>query len=409
MDEDRLRELLESPLDDDGRRWPVWPWALVIVATVAAGLFLLGNDEPPSVATTAVEEEPGETSPQTTLLGQPGYPEVRAFHEQVHDPATGRIVVVGGAVLRQGGRLGAVVEDVTWAYDPATDSWFSYDVSPQPPGRTGHALALDGASGLIVMFGGAGPVSTCGVTGPCSVDPKRDTWVLDPSTGAWEQRNPPSSPSARYGAAMAYDAESEMLVLFGGSVRGAAFANQSFADTWTYDVAADRWTELAPASSPAARGWHRMVYDPRSDRILMFGGGASGGLDGLVWAYDANAGAWEAYSAIGPAARWTPAMAWDEQSRRLVVFGGQGPVVRSLGEAGTATDISLLGDMWLFDPRADAWQERPSPFDGLLFWVPATWDPGTDRTVMFAYRAIGLYDADTGEWVWREPPDGEEG
>jgi N-acetylneuraminic acid mutarotase len=203
---------------------------------------------------------------------------------------------------------------------------------------------------------------------------------------------------------MAYDTESQVLVLFGGAVRvGSAFVNQPFGDTWAYDVAADSWTELAPAVSPPARAWHRMAYDPGSDRILLFGGGAPGGTDGLVWAYDANANTWEPFEATGPNPRWGGAVAFDEQSRKLIVVGGRGPVARSLGDAGTATEIVFLGDVWLFDPRADSWEGRDL-LDDPAFWLSAAWDPATDRTVTF-YGATFAYDVESDTWESQGPPD----
>ena len=70
-----------------------------------------------------------------------------------------------------------------------------------------------------------------------------DTWTWDGST--WTKQAPASSPPARADAAMAYDAATGTVVLFGGSG-----ANGSFSDTWTWD--GSTWTKQNPAAHPGA-------------------------------------------------------------------------------------------------------------------------------------------------------------
>jgi N-acetylneuraminic acid mutarotase len=71
---------------------------------------------------------------------------------------------------------------------------------------------------------------------------------------------------------MAYDPTSDRIVLFGGAA-GPQDRETPFADTWTYDYDKNTWTELTPQQSPGARGWHAMAYDAPSRTILLFGGG----------------------------------------------------------------------------------------------------------------------------------------
>ncbi|TMB92914.1 MAG: hypothetical protein E6J45_01185 [Chloroflexi bacterium] len=74
-----------------------------------------------------------------------------------------------------------------------------------------------------------------------------------------------AAPSARMGAAMAYDAARETVVLFGGEgSRGA------LADTWTWDGSG--WTLHHPATSPPARAGALMAYDPASRDLVLVGG-----------------------------------------------------------------------------------------------------------------------------------------
>jgi hypothetical protein len=59
------------------------------------------------------------------------------------------------------------------------------------------------------------------------------------------------------------------VVLFGGFT-GAALV----ADTWEWD--GTNWTQLTPSASPSARCAHAMAYDAASQRVVLFGGA-------LVW------------------------------------------------------------------------------------------------------------------------------
>lgn len=416
MSDERWQRLMESPLDDDGPRPLRWIAAgLGLAVVLGAAVFLLRGDEvaPPPTATTsgaapaAATTEPVATtgsSAVTEPTAQPG-PAPRVLYEAVYEPGSGQVLVVGGAEMPALGRPGEALAE-TWGYDPATGGWTDHSAGMHPSGRAGHALAVDGAAGVVVLFGGADvPRRTCGVSGPCPQEALGDTWTFDAAAGRWSQQQPSRAPSPRYGAAMAYDEESQMLVLFGGAVRSASsFVNDPLGDTWTYDVATDTWTELSPAASPPARAWHRMAYDPGRDRILMFGGGAPGEADGLVWAYDANANSWESFTATAPAARWGAAVAFDQQSDRLVVVGGEGPVVRSLGEAGTATTIDFLADVWVFDPATDSWEGR-NLLEHPTWWIAGAWDPGTDRIVTLVFDTTGSYDTESDTWAFDDPPD----
>ena len=83
-------------------------------------------------------------------------------------------------------------------------------------------------------------------------------------------------PSARNAHAMAYDTESNRIVLFGGADR---YSFCGLSDTWTYDVATNSWQDMNPAPAPPGRCCAGMAYDSKADRIIMFGGAAPGASD----------------------------------------------------------------------------------------------------------------------------------
>jgi hypothetical protein len=178
-------------------------------------------------------------------------------------------------------------------------------------------MAHDPRRGRVVLFGG--------ITGGASAG---DTWEWDGTN--WSQRAPATSPSARHGHALVYDASSARVLLFGGQdVTGI------LQDTWTWD--GSNWLQLAPGSRPPLRVHHAMAADPIRSRVVLFGGrqGFGGSWFADTWAWDgAN---WLDVTSMGPAARQGHAMTWSAARRRIVLFGGASP------------SGAVLGDTWEWD------------------------------------------------------------
>jgi hypothetical protein len=159
-----------------------------------------------------------------------------------------------------GGPTGA--EQVTWS-----------TVSPaaSPPPLRSAAVAYDAANQTVVLFGG--------ILADGSLSP--NTWVWDGTSWSEHPAATTSSPSARSGASMAFDATARpypQLILFGG--RDAS--GMPLQDTWAWNGAS--WNPIFPTSSPGARFGAAMAYDGHGNLIL-FGGtttGASAATAGAV-------------------------------------------------------------------------------------------------------------------------------
>src|SRR5947208_3490864 len=128
-----------------------------------------------------------------------------------------------------------------------------------PSQRTSPAMAYDSRSDRVILFGGA---TTAG-----NLD---DTWGYDFETNTWMNMEPAVKPPGRAYHAMAYDSGSDRVILFSGSS-----AVGPLNDTWAYDFGANEWTNMTPASSPAVGSNHDMAYDSQSDRVILFGVGDS--------------------------------------------------------------------------------------------------------------------------------------
>ncbi len=165
-----------------------------------------------------------------------------------------------------------------------------------------------------------------------------DTWAYEPATNIWTELHPAGDvPCARTCHTMVYDPDSEKVILFGGVDR----ANTTLNDLWAYDPSANTWTELHPTGDvPCARLGHSMVYNPGSGKIILFGGmnQAMNTLNDL-WAYDPAANTWSELPAAGdvPPARDSHAMACDPASGKIFLFGGEGGCV-------------ALDDTWVLAP-----------------------------------------------------------
>jgi len=105
------------------------------------------------------------------------------------------------------------------------------------------------------------------------------------AVSTWTKQAPASSPLARYGEAMAYDAATGTTVLFGGFGSSGVLG-----DTWTWDGSTwtwdgSTWTKQAPASHPTARYDTDSTYDAASGSVVLFGGIGNNGVPGDTWTW----------------------------------------------------------------------------------------------------------------------------
>ncbi len=247
----------------------------------------------------------------------------RAFHSQAYDSARNRTVVFGG-----GNQSGYPPDCETWEWNGSgAGSWTQLAIgtcgSGRPAARTFAAMAFDGSSGrnYSLLFGGA----------DAGFAPLGDLWSWNGTTWTLRCNAAPCSttakPSARYGAAMAYDSDRNRVVLFGGH------SSIDECDTWEYPSATGTWVQRTSGgcgtTAPPARFGHTMAYNPFRKRVIM-AGGASAGPTNIpdTWEFDGAAGTWTQTVTNDPGAnRRTAGMAFDTTRRRAVLSGGQGSTI----------------------------------------------------------------------------------
>jgi predicted Zn-dependent protease with MMP-like domain len=211
----------------------------------------------------------------------------------------------------------------TWLWNGNTNNWTQVTgLSSTPPARSSAAMAYDAATGQVVLFGGLN-------TGDGRLG---DTWVWNENN--WYSESPSASPSARSGASMAYDAALGEVILFGGFDE---YGNE-LNDTWAWT--GSNWTQLSPSGSPTGRDSAGMDYDPLLGQVVLFGGelGPPNFTNlGDTWVLTGNSPSnltWtqQTYS-TSPAARATNPMVYDAAEGQMVMFGGYG-------------NSGQLGDTW---------------------------------------------------------------
>jgi len=200
---------------------------------------------------------------------------------------------------------------VNSAYAELNDTWtfhgldWTHVLPRSPVPRLLPTMTYDGADGYVLLFGG-----TYAVTGTVL----GDTWKF--SGGIWTPLHPPTSPSPRTGAAMAYDPSDGYVVLFGG-----ATAAGTLGDTWTY--LAGVWSPALTSGGPVARVAATMSFDYADGYLLLFGGANSTGPLNDTWSF--TAGVWSP-EARGPATHPSPrqlaVMAYDSADGYVVLFSG---------------------------------------------------------------------------------------
>lgn len=336
-----------------------------------------------------------------------GNPPIRFAHAMAYDTKRSRTVIFGG--------FSSTALDDIWEWNGTT--WTNVTpVSGNPAARYELGFAYDTARSRAVIFGGTVSATSDetwewtgtawedktitstslvvpNISNGLAYDSVRGRLVMAGAgnTREWDGQQwldvtPASSPSARTGAAVAYDAERRVVVMFGGN------AGSLTNETWTWDGTS--WTNATPASgNPSARTSHGLAYDPVRKKVVMFGG-YNGGLLADTWEWNGTTWTNVTPSSGNPIARQSPALAYDAGRGRIVMFGG----------GGATSAIGSLNEIWEWD--GSAWTNR-TPTLGPVGRSSAlmTYDYALGHIIMFGGTLGGSILTDTWEWNGTEWTD----
>ena len=245
-------------------------------------------------------------------------PQSRGHHTGAAIDGDDKVVIFGG----YGGR------DDTWEYDLTSNTWTDQTKTTKPPGRYYTAMARIDGDDKAVLFGGRASSS------PWYLN---DTWEYDSSTGSWTEKYPMSSPSAKYGHAMATIYGDDKTLYFGGVTGTGGWTYYN--DTWIYDSSDGQWTQISPSTAPRGRYATALATFDGTKKTLLFGGRIGwSSYDDVTWLYDSSTDSWVNQNPGGskPSARGYAAMAAIPGDDKVVLFGG------SLGN-------NYYSDTWVYD------------------------------------------------------------
>lgn len=187
-----------------------------------------------------------------------------------YDVAHNRLLFFGGVTAE-----GVSLND-TWVLLNAdgttgTPQWMQLATANTPAPHKGQAGAYDAATNRLIVYGGC-----LGVCTPLD----NSVYVLTHANGlggapTWQQLHPfGGPPPSRTSFTAVYDPTSNRLMIFGGENTLGARYN----DTWVLTHAnglggVSAWIHLIPSDDlPPARKFHAAVYLPTTNQMLIYGG-----------------------------------------------------------------------------------------------------------------------------------------
>ena len=334
-------------------------------------------------------------------------PSARYAHEMVYDKESDRIILYGGVTVPGDPNSW---DFNTWSYDFNENIWTKLSTEGKPYSCVTGSLVYDTESDVIITYGGIRKDHVG----------SNQTWIFDYNVNKWINSKPLTCPDYRHGNKLAYDSESDVVVLFGG--RSHEDFNPygitiDYNDTWAYDYNANIWVNSTPALNPAGRIAHAMTYDSESDKVIVFGGAdfsaqlfTSGDKPYLAetWAYDYNTNTWENLTTSeGPDSRIESSMVYDSESDKCILYGGWHHMFE--GKYGDET--------WAYDYNTNTWEQMDLEGNGPWRFGPKmSYDSESDRIVMFGGSLESSvfdvtdetwsYDYDTDTWELMEKTNG---
>ncbi len=270
------------------------------------------------------------------------------------------------------------------------NTWSNMSPTNTPPSRADFEAVYDVKSDKIIIC--------CGLR-ILSREKYQDTWSYDYNTNTWTNLLSINTPLERNGHSMAYDEESDRIILFSGLKTG-MWDWICWNETWSFDFESNSWTFMDPSTQPIGRCFADIVYDKGSDRIILFGGFCRDNLYADTWAYDFNANEWTNMTPpVQPSPRWGHKMIYDEESDLVILFGGS----TALPPFPVA-----VGDTWTYDYDNNTWTNiNPSTSPPELINHGLAYDSKSDRTILFGGANSNLinqgetwvYNANTNTWI----------
>ncbi len=208
------------------------------------------------------------------------------------------------------------------------------------------------------------------------------TFALDPKSNSWTDLKTPDAPEtcrALAWASMAYDSGRDQVILFGG---GLATNPDGGAPTWIYDCVNNAWRRPELSSEPPLRCNPAMAYDASSGSIVLFGGYDQASALNDTWVFDCDTERWHHRKpAISPPPMYEPAAAPAAKNRILIC--GNDARKTELAHHARSTAIK---ETWIYDVPENSWIPIHADLDLPHFrWLSATPHENENTVLMLAF------------------------
>ncbi|MGH7242507.1 MAG: kelch repeat-containing protein [Phycisphaerales bacterium] len=201
-------------------------------------------------------------------------------------------------------------------------------------------------------------------------------------TPNWVQRTV-TGPSAREDARMVYDPVSQQVILFGGANYTTGLR---YNDTWAWNGTA--WNQQFPTGTlPPPRSGQGMAYDVSRSRVALYGGNLPNNVTnyGDTWEYDGTS--WTQVSTSGGSKRYAPGFAFDTNRNVIMLVAGQ------------TDNNQSYRDAWAWDGSTWTRESTAGPING--YGISFDYDRVRKTAIFFGgttyYGNLPRYN-DTWEW-----------
>lgn len=233
-------------------------------------------------------------------------PQARTFASLCYDFKNNRLIIFGGNKVLFGKDTNEnnLLND-TWEF--SNGKWKKLETKQAPSPRAEMAMSYDEDRGVIVLFGGYKIEKSTYIK-------LGDTWEL--SDNEWNLVSL-DGPSARNGAAMAYNAEDNYMVLHGGSTLDNQYG-EGRGETWIWN--GNRWRQMSDSNVAGVYNC-AIAYDKKHSIIRRFGGWNGQVRIDETWSL--NRSEWNKDRLFTrPLARNHSGMVYDEKRKGLLLYGG---------------------------------------------------------------------------------------
>ena len=245
-------------------------------------------------------------------------------------------------------------------------------------------LAYDRKNKVFVLFGGS--------DGKKCMD---DTWTFGPVTKEWRQARPAVSPPARWYHKLVWHDKLGALVMARGAGEG---KGNWLNDLWVYETAADRWTEVKPATAPPP-GHSATCYDASQDAVVLFND------KGQTWTCKIERVAGTPPPPPTPAEVSPWQGAWKRMGGKLSYHNHCAAAFDT--KRGLYGVVFADFQVWAYSLAADKWEQLSEPVkgDGETFPMgindlALVYDPARDGLLAVGGRAAGtlLFAPESRKW-----------